>query len=274
MRAAGASKRLAPVSGGALWVEERGDGPPLLLVAGLGQGSWAWKDIVDALAAERRTITFDGRGTGRSSRPASRTIEEMATDVGDVLGGRTADVVGLSMGGYIALTLALAQPKLVRSLVLSGTGAGGLDRVPRPPEVRASFNAALGLPYDEFVRETLHWAFAPGWAEEHPERISEIVDARLAHPAGFHTLTAHVDACYAFYEAGCEVERIEVPALVVHGDLDRIVPVENGRTLAARLPNARYVELPGGGHNLPLEEPETFTRLVLDFLAEVSRLPR
>jgi pimeloyl-ACP methyl ester carboxylesterase len=62
------------------------------------------------------------------------------------------------------------------------------------------------------------------------------------------------------------VEQLDVPALVVHGDEDLIVPVENGRMLAARLPNARYVELPGRGHNVPLEDPDTFNRLVLDFL--------
>ena len=61
------------------------------------------------------------------------------------------------------------------------------------------------------------------------------------------------------------MERIDAPALVLHGDADLIVPVENGRMLASRLPNARYVELPGRGHNLPLEDPETFNRLVLEF---------
>lgn len=70
-----------------------------------------------------------------------------------------------------------------------------------------------------------------------------------------------------FYARGCTVERIEAPALVVHGDLDLIVPVENGRMLAARLPKARYVELHGRGHNLQLEDPATINRLVLDFLA-------
>jgi 3-oxoadipate enol-lactonase len=74
-------------------------------------------------------------------------------------------------------------------------------------------------------------------------------------------------ACYRFYDEGVEVERIEAPALVIHGDEDLIVPVENGRVLAARLPNARYVELPGRGHNIPLEDPETFNALVLEFLA-------
>jgi pimeloyl-ACP methyl ester carboxylesterase len=63
------------------------------------------------------------------------------------------------------------------------------------------------------------------------------------------------------------VERIDARALVLHGDEDLIVPVENGRMLAARLPNATYVELPGKGHNVMLEDPETFNRIVLDFLA-------
>jgi pimeloyl-ACP methyl ester carboxylesterase len=77
-----------------------------------------------------------------------------------------------------------------------------------------------------------------------------------------------VRACYAFYEAGCEAELISVPALVVHGNEDLIVPVENGRRLASRLPNAEYVELPGCGHNLMLEDPEALVGLVRAFLAE------
>ena len=73
-------------------------------------------------------------------------------------------------------------------------------------------------------------------------------------------------ACYRFYDEALEVEQIDVPALVVHGDDDLIVPVENGRTLARRLPNARYVELAGRGHNVMLEDPEAFNAVVLDFL--------
>ena len=80
------------------------------------------------------------------------------------------------------------------------------------------------------------------------------------------TLVAHTEACYGFYDEGRAVEEIGVPALVVHGDADLIVPVENGRMLAARLPNAQYVELKRRGHNLMLEDPETFTSLVLDYL--------
>ena len=251
-----------------LHVQERGEGDPLLLLQGLGQGMWVWRDQVRAFADRFRTVAYDMRGTGRSPVPTEPCgIADLAGDAAEVLAGRAAHVVALSMGGYVALTLALARPELVRSLVLIGTGGGGPDRVPRSPEVRKVFTDAIGLPPEEQGRRTAPYTFAPGWTERHPERFEEILAARLQHPTADATIEAHVNACYGFYADGCAVERIEAPALVVHGDADLIVPAENGRRLAARLPNARYVELPGRGHNLPLEEPETINRLVLEFLA-------
>jgi 3-oxoadipate enol-lactonase len=250
-----------------LYVEEHGAGDPLLLIEGLGQAMWAWREQIPVFARHFLTIAYDTRGTGRS--PALDEylgIAAYAADAAAVLDGRRAHVVALSMGGYVALTLALANPELVRSLVLTGTGAGGADRVPRDQYVRDAFAAALGLPPEEYGRRTMPYTFAPGWPEQHPERFAEILAARIERPTSYETIEAHASACYAFYDEGCKVERIDAPALVIHGDADLIVPVENGRMLAARLPNARYVELPGRGHNLPLEEPDTFNELVLDFL--------
>jgi pimeloyl-ACP methyl ester carboxylesterase len=250
-----------------LYVEEHGEGEPLLLIEGLGQSMWAWREQVPVFARHYRTISFDTRGTGRSLVPdKAYGIDELARDAADVLDGRSARVVALSMGGYVALTLALAQPALVRSLVLVGTGAGGPDRVPRPQDVRDIYAAAIGLAFDEYGRRTMPLTFSPGWTKRNPERFEEILAARLEHPTPEETLEAHLQACYGFYGRGCEVERIDVPTLVLHGDADLIVPVENGRMLASRLPNARYVELPGRGHNVQLEDPATFNRLVLEFL--------
>lgn len=252
-----------------LYVEEHGEGEPLLLIEGLGQSMWAWREQVPVFARHYRTIAFDTRGTGRSLVPNEPYgIDELACDAADILGGRWARVVGLSMGGYVALTLALAQPELVRSLVLVGTGAGGPDRVPRPQDVRDAYAAAIGLPFDEYGRTTMPMTFSPGWTERNPERFEEVLAARGEHPTPDITLDAHLRACYGFYNRACDVERIEAPTLVVHGNADVIVPVENGRILAARLPNARYVELPGRGHNVQLEDPTTVNRLVLEFLAE------
>jgi 3-oxoadipate enol-lactonase len=251
-----------------LHVEEHGEGEPLLLLQGLGQGKWAWRYVLPGLARRFRTILFDTRGTGQSPVPqAPYGIADLADDAADVLDGRRAHVAGFSMGGYVALTLALARPELVRSLVLAGTGAGGPGRVPRPAHVREAFDTALGLPADEFGRATMPYTFSTGWPEANRQRFEEILAARLEHPTPDATILAHAAACYHFYDEGCDVEKISTPALVVHGDTDLIVPVENGRMLAQRLPNARYVELPGRGHNLMLEDPETFNSLVLDFLS-------
>jgi pimeloyl-ACP methyl ester carboxylesterase len=251
-----------------LHVEEHGDGEPLLLLQGLGQGSWAWRYQVPAFAQRFRTIVFDTRGTGRSPVPAEPYgVAELAKDAAAVLGGRAAHVVGFSMGGYVALTLALERPELVRLLVLAGTGAGGPERVPRAAYVREAFARAMALPTEEFGRATMPYTFSPGWPEREAERFEEILAARLEDPTPVETILAHAEACYGFYDTGCDAERIDAPALVVHGDADLIIPVENGRMLAARLPNAKYVELAGRGHNLMLEDPETFNSLVLAFLA-------
>jgi 3-oxoadipate enol-lactonase len=218
---------------------------------------------------DRPVVTYDNSGTGRlKDRPARTAIGALAEDARAQI-DEPADVVGLSMGGYVALTLALAEPGIVRSLVLAGSGAGGPDRVRRPAHVAAAFTAALRLPYDEFARRTMPYTFSAGWTDANPERFEEILAARLERPSSFATVEAHANACYAFYADGCEVERIVQPALVIHGSEDLIVPVENGRRLAERLPNAEYVEYPGLGHNLPLEIPETFAEAVAGFLDRV-----
>ena len=141
-------------------------GETLLLHQGLGQGSWAWRYAAPVLAQHFRTILFDTRGTGRSYVPDERYgIADLAHDAAEVLDGRAAHVIGFSMGGYVALTLALEHPELVRSLVLAGTGAGGPNRVPRPAHVREAFEAAMSLPPEEQRRATLPYTFASGWAE-------------------------------------------------------------------------------------------------------------
>jgi 3-oxoadipate enol-lactonase len=244
---------------------------PLLLIAGLGQGAWAWQWAAPVLARDHDVRILVARGTGELAHlPPRRSVPEMAEDAAELLGGRPAHLVGLSMGGYVSLTLALARPELVRSLFLIGTGPGGPDRVPRPPHIRAAYEAAVTLPPGEYERVTQPLSLAPGWPEANLERFEEIIAARMADVPTLDVMWAHLEACYGYYDAGIPVERIEAPAFVLHGGEDVVVPPENGRMLAARLPNAEYLELPGAGHNIPLESPEEVARLVTAFFDRVG----
>jgi 3-oxoadipate enol-lactonase len=240
---------------------------PLLLVAGLGQGTWVWRDVRPALERGGPVLMFEARGTGtRVHLPPRRSLDAMLGDVAAEL-DRPVHVLGSSMGGYVALALAMAKPNLVRSLLLFATGAGGRGRVRRQRYVADAIAEALGLPDDEFAERTMPLTFAPGWVDAMPARYHEIIAARVDNPTPYELLEAHAAVCFDFFERDLSVEEIRAPALVVHGDEDLIVPVENGRTLARRLRRAEYVELPGHGHNLMLEAPGTFVHLVLGFLS-------
>jgi 3-oxoadipate enol-lactonase len=260
-----------PVEGGRLYVEEHGaGGAPVLLIQGLGHAMWAWRYQLPALGAHRRTIAFDNRGAGRSSKePGPFSMEQFAGDalsVLDALGVDSAHVLGVSMGGFISQLLTLRAPERVRSLVLVGTGPGGPEHARVPGETVKAWLANAGLPPPEYARRTMHLSFSPGWSEEHAERYEELLAARLEHPTPSECWLAQFDAANRFLDSGAPVDEIAVPVLVVHGDADRVVPVSNGQLLARRIAGAELALLPGRGHVVQLESPDEFNRLVEAFL--------
>jgi 3-oxoadipate enol-lactonase len=254
-----------------LYVEEHGSGFPLLLIQGLGYAMWAWRHQLRPFGERLRTIAFDNRGAGRSFKPPGPySIEQLADDAASVLDERgieRAHVVGLSMGGFIAQTLALRRPELVERLVLVGTNPGGPGSFPQPEATQAAWAAARGLPPDEYARATGHLSYSPGWTDAHAEEYESLLAARLEFPTPPESWAAQYEACAAFTQAGVPVERIAAPTLVVHGDADRIVDPRNGELLARRIPGARLEWFRACGHVVPIEEPERFNSTVLEFLA-------
>jgi len=261
------------VPGGRLHVEESGGGDvPLLLIQGLGYSLAGWRYQLGAF--DRRTIAFDNRGTGRSSKePGPYSMEQFADDavaVLDALAVDAAHVMGVSMGGFVAQVLALRAPARVRSLVLVGTGPGGPEHERVPPETLQIWLANAGLPADEYARRTMHLSFSPGWSEAHPELHEELLAARLEHPTPAECWRAQFDATLPYVQYGVPVEQIAVPVLVVHGDEDRVVPLSNGLLIARRIPGSELLVVPGCGHVVQLERPDELNRAVESFLARVD----
>jgi pimeloyl-ACP methyl ester carboxylesterase len=236
--------------------------------------------VVDALAAERRVILFDNAGIGLSTGETPDSIKGMADRVAAflrLLAFTHVDLLGFSLGGYVALTVTLDYPELVRRLVLAGTGPGGGEGiVPAGPEIRqVAGRPVLGL------EEYLYLFFSPSEASQAAgRRYWERVNTRGRDPLGCGpereppvsaaTIKAQVAALVAWsHGTGSAFPRlgeITQPVLVANGHNDVMVPTINSYIMAQKLTNATLIIYPDAGHGFLFQYPETFTQHVLDFL--------
>ncbi len=241
-----------------------GEGPPLILIGGLGFGRWAWFKQVPALSRHFRTITFDARG----ERGLENGVADLAADVVtllDHLGVGKAHVLGTSLGGFVAQELALVRPDLVDRLVLVCTSYGG--RGPEAMSARAladmmgwgSFRA------EEAVRRGLQTATSDAYRTEHPDEFEQIVRWRLADSSSTAAHTAQTKAG-ARFDLSRDVEHITSPTLVIHGAEDRYVPAANAAALAESIPGARLRVLDRAGHLVFIERFAEVNREVVSFL--------
>lgn len=229
-----------------------------------------WFRVLPKVAARHRAIFFDNRGMGRSEAPPGPySIRQMAGDAAAVLdaaGVRAAHVVGASMGGMIAQELALRHSDRVLSLVLGCTSYSGLGA--RWPHFRFG---PRGLSWSRATREERERSlrrllYAEGTPEE---RIEEDVRIRCqcnwCYRGFFHQFLGVLR--WSSYR---RLPRLRVPTLVLHGDEDHLIPVENGMDLAARIPGARFQLIRNAGHVLTTDQPEACIEALLAFLREAD----
>jgi 3-oxoadipate enol-lactonase len=258
-----------------LSVVDQGSGEPFLLIPGLGYGAWSFTRQM-GLSSAARVLAMDNRGTGRSDKPAGPySITQMADDAYAVLsqrGAAPAHVVGTSMGGYIALTLALRHPNAVRSLVLVASTSGGKGSSGVPNETLSVWGAAATLGVEGFARASMPSSFAPGWVETHPDEFEDLLTLRLSAPTPTEAWWAQFDACAAFLRKGIALSSITQPVTIIHGTADRVVPYQNAAHLAAGLPQAEVVTLEGAGHLCWIERADVVNSVLLKsiHLAETS----
>lgn len=234
----------AQVGSSTVYYQVAGEGPPVVLLHGLsGSGRW-WKKNVAALARHFRVYVVDLMGFGRSSRQrfilrqASRTIEEWM----ESLNIECYNLIGHSMGGFIAADLAARRPERVDHLALVDAAAVPI----RGPLVRVGFGLVTALRY-------LPFDFLPVLA----------LDALRAGPLTL--LRASWDILHA--DISADLSKIETDTIIIWGERDALLPLEMGERLHQALPRADYVIIEGAGHNPMWDCPEHFNQAIIEFIS-------
>jgi len=249
----------------------RREGPPLLMIQGLGTDSRGWALQRLAFGRRYRCIAIDNRGTGRTDRPEGPySLERMALDAVAVLdaeGVERTHVMGASMGGVIAQIIGVLHPDRTRSLVLACTAC-------RHHEWRRELLAEWADAVEEggmgaLGDEALQWLVGPRLRRRFGIWLNLLARIVLQMPP--EPFIAQIRAILdSPDELRAELVHLRVPTLVITGSQDSLTPVGDAEELAELIPGARLEVLGGAAHGLMVEAPNAFNEAVLRFLAEVD----
>jgi 3-oxoadipate enol-lactonase len=256
---------------------QRGSGEPLLLIQGMSGTHLSWGEpFLAELERDFALTAYDHRGIGTSGRleeGARFTIADLADDAArllDRLELDSAHVLGISMGGMVAQQLALRHPDRLRTLTLGCTYAGGEGSSLTDPAVfgRLSESWASG-DRDRILR--VGWEInvsSPFAADE--DAFAAFREAALSLPVSMKVIVAQLHAIAA-HDTSAQLRDIAAPTLVIHGDEDQMLGVDNGRAIASRIPDAKLEVLEGVGHLFWVEEPARSARLVREHALAAAR---
>ena len=258
-------------SGWTIHFETQGDRalPPLLMILGLSHRLAHWGKLPALLAERLFVVTFDCRGMGGSERrDEPYTIEDETADIAAVLdaaGLERAAVYGRSRGGMLAQEFALQQPERVTALILSGTSHRGPGSVGSTERVEKAMNFTPEMTREEIFSTQNEAMAAPGWRQRDPEAFEYCLAVDLEAPPRRFAV-GHQQGAMARWSSYDRLPLLDVPTLVLCGEDDGMVPPENSRQIADRIPGARLRLIPECGHLPMLEKPEAVRDAVFEFL--------
>ena len=259
-----------------------GEGPPVVFVHGLG-GAWQnWLENIPRLAQERRVLALDLPGFGHSEMPLreisvsgyARTVEKFceSLDLGEVA------LVGNSMGGFVAAEVAIQFPQRVERLVLvSAAGISTTNLYRRPALTWGRVAAAVGTYGAANSRAAVlrprvrHLSLA--FVARHPTRLKADLAWEQVHASGTPGFRDALEALFD-YDFRHRLGEISVPTLLVWGQEDMLVPVEDADEFERLIPNSRKILMADTGHVPMLERPMTFNSCLIEFLEEPRGAPR
>lgn len=262
---------IASINGGNIYYEVKGEGLPLVLVEGWGYSSWMWYKQRE-LASEVRLVIFDNRGVGLSDRlERPYTMREFAEDLRglvDFLGLGKFHLLGVSMGGMIALEFALRYPGRLKGLILCATGPGVRGRQASREVLDVMFEPPT---HDVrgWLRRKMSVAFSQRFLTQRGDEFERVINLRLPWVPEQASLINQASAVAGF-DALDRLHEVKTPTLIVAGREDRVVPYENSLILHSRIePSALHI-FRGAGHLVHIECSEAFNNLVLGFLRDVE----
>jgi len=249
-----------------LRIARAGEGPPLLLINGLGANLEMWKPFVREVSG-REVIAFDLPGVGQSARSRwpmrMPALARLVTQLLDRLGHERIDVLGYSLGGLLAQELAHRAPERVARLVLCATIPG----VPSfPPNLLVTMlMLSPSRYYDRRLAELIVPIIAGGRTARDRRTLDEGLEPRLSQPP---TAIGYLHQLYAIsgWSSHPWIRGLRQPTLVVHGDRDPVVPLINGRYLARAIPNGTLRVIRGAGHLFLLDQPASAVPVIEAFL--------
>ena len=253
-----------------LFYEIYGDGPPLLMILGLGANiSWWGKYFLNGLAKHFKVIVFDNRGTGQSEDPKLdyfiRTLADDAIGLLDTLNIDKASIFGHSMGGGIAQELALNYTR-VNKLVLCSASCGGNKSILASPEVLDIVaKPRKGRDLEEVAKENLKIFYSIEFMEEHPKLINFAIKNMVKAPLDPNSYFRQTKAIELFNTSN-RLKDLKIPTLILHGMKDVLVPPQNANILAELIPNSQVKIFSQSAHAPFVEEPDLVLNAIIEFL--------
>lgn len=242
-----------------------GNGPPLVLIHGLGWDHSLWTREMAAYADRYTVVAPDLRGHGQTDKPDQPySIRQYAADIAallDAVGIKRAAVLGFSLGGAILMQLAADRPDLVGAAIFACCGAGSTSEGEAGTE--AMLNRAEGLGALAFAQEQADAVWSPTWAAANPERVAQFISWRAGMDQA--ALGRAFRSGYGTDHWGL-LPTIAVSSLVLAAEEDSFCDVPTLQKIAATLPNATFALIPRSGHQISIEQPQQFDAALLPFL--------
>ena len=254
-----------------LYYEVKGHGFPLLMIAGLGSSLISWPPkLISKLSKHYKLILFDNRGIGKSTYSGDvYSAEVFASDAYCVLkacGISNANVLGISLGGFIAQELCLNYPDVVKKAVLVSTHHGGENRIkPELDDVRKMFYSPF-LSEKENISRRIEVMFSKKYAKSHFSKLERYYETRLEASSSYSGVVLKQSVVGRNYDAKARLSSLEKQVLILQGEEDKIVRPGNAELLGKKISNSEVIVYKNTGHMLLYERPYCAARDIINFL--------